>query len=478
VIVGHSYELLLKPEPFHRAFGYDSFGGVGVIIFFAVSGNLVTQSRERCASVWDFLWRRALRLLPALWLLIFLTVFVAGPVLTRLSVGTYFSSPTTHDYLRGLMLSFRSILPGVFENSPLQMGVNGSLWTLPIEAKCYAVLAMAGLLPARMWRWGVMAFALSAAAVFAVQMWYGVFRVPVFAMESHVYVKLVGAFALGALCCVYRWEHALRVPLAAVILLLVLLAGVVARESALKVWPVYVAALAWFALALGRSPILSGFSMPHDYSYGLYLYAFPIQQMLISALPGIKPWPLIGLTTLCALACAAFSWHAVERPFLALKNTVDWRAPFRDTRTKFQSVAFAGLLGVSIAVGAAHFASGRLFRSEPVRSAVAPLGEVTLVWVGEGALRRLHVQGWAWHADGVRGARLFHAGKSITRIETGGRSPEIYAMHPKLHASRHSGLAIRVPASDSAKLPSGTTLSLVVELHNGQVTSLPDLRVP
>ena len=57
-----------------------------------------------------------------------------------------------------------------------------------------------------------------------------------------------------------------------------------------------------------------------DYSYGLYVYAFPVQQTIISRIPGLTSVELFLVSFPVTLALAAISWHALERPMLALKS--------------------------------------------------------------------------------------------------------------------------------------------------------------
>jgi peptidoglycan/LPS O-acetylase OafA/YrhL len=119
---------------------------LGVCIFFFISGFVVSQSWMRDAHVVGFLARRALRLLPGLAVSVVLTVVVIGPIATTLPLAAYFASPRTLDYLRWATLVQQSfLLPGVFETNHLHV-VNGSLWSLPLEAMCYVAVATLGVL--------------------------------------------------------------------------------------------------------------------------------------------------------------------------------------------------------------------------------------------------------------------------------------------------------------------------------------------
>ena len=146
VMFSHSYPLTTgdnDSEPlFMLTKCQTDFGVAAVNIFFIVSGFLVSQSLMRKKSLADYFRARALRIFPALIVMILLLVFVAGPVLTTLSLHAYFSNQHTWHYLT-LMYVFNNdvqSLPGVFENNPFHHVVNGSLWTIRYELTCYIAL--------------------------------------------------------------------------------------------------------------------------------------------------------------------------------------------------------------------------------------------------------------------------------------------------------------------------------------------------
>jgi peptidoglycan/LPS O-acetylase OafA/YrhL len=252
-------------------------------------------------------------------MLLFVTVFVLGPVVTTLPVAAYLSSRDTLAYLLGnLFLDTQYLLPGVFVSNPVP-GVNGSLWTIPLEVVLYIVLGIAGWL-------GVLASPLRPESTLS-----RVARNPVVAttlllvaalLVSKIlrtglqYYGLAGYFLLGALC--YRHRHALLLRLD-LTLALVLVAALGARTA---IEPIVVPlAIVATLLALALHP---AFRMRptwlhrHDYSYGTYLYGFPVQQSLI-ALGASDPWLLFGSAAIVTLGCAALSWHLIERPCLDLK---------------------------------------------------------------------------------------------------------------------------------------------------------------
>ncbi len=335
VIVGHSYELLALGDPLRDWAEVESLGAVGVIMFFSMSGYLVTLSLLRSQSIGEFLWRRALRILPALWVLVALSVFIWGAALTRFDLWTYLSSPTTQDYLLALFLKIKLYLPGVFEDNPLQPGFNGALWTLPLEAKCYGVLALCAL-GGKRWLKPLVALAIVLLIALVVRHFSkGVFRVSGFSVDSYLFLKLVIPFFCGVAIALWgtpRWCNVwagFAALLAVVVCAKALPSGLAGVPG---FWLVFAIVLGYFALglALHTQGWLGFITKRGDFSYGLYLYAFPVQQTLISFYPAIHAIALIVFTTLIALALAWASWNAVEAPMLKEKSRLKyWKLQWR-----------------------------------------------------------------------------------------------------------------------------------------------------
>lgn len=311
VLWSHAFPLtgVAAAEPLHRLTGgQTTLGGVAVALFFAISGFVVTASLERSRGLLSFAGKRALRLLPALIAVVCVSAFVLGPLLTSAPLARYFGSGETWRYLLNVVFVPRYELPGVFENAPYPSAVNGSLWTLRWEVLSYAGLALlwATVLRPRRWLAPIAAAGgLIAGLVIA--------RLPdagPLAMFQSAAV-LFGAFMCGA--SLYLWRD--RVPLdgriawaSAALLVAAALFGVFKEAS-----PPALAYLCLFG-SLRAWPRLRD-----DWSYGVYLWAFPIQQVLVVTGLGALWWSNAALGTLATLAAAALSWRLVEKPALGLK---------------------------------------------------------------------------------------------------------------------------------------------------------------
>ena len=327
VLFSHCYPISGQKvaDPFNRIVGLDTFGGVGVAIFFVLSGYLVTLSWQRSSGDASFLWKRVRRIYPALIVCVLLCAVLLGPLLTKLDTAAYFTHPLTKDYLRTASAwRIHYVLPAVFEGNPVGSAVNGSLWSLPYEIRCYCALVLIGLLPfALRWKALVVVAVLSSMLLLRPAMPPANPFDHVFGLDYYM-VKLGLYFAIGAsYAC---WSHRVR-PL--------WWAGVIAvcltwflPDSGLRnlLWVAsFSAFVLGVALDLPRLPKLP--ARMGDWSYGLYLYAFPLQQVL--ALFAVQHtfgfMGYVALSTLLSLAAAALSWFLVERPALSVEWPL-WRA--------------------------------------------------------------------------------------------------------------------------------------------------------
>jgi peptidoglycan/LPS O-acetylase OafA/YrhL len=317
VIYGHSYGITKLPHQMdliQRYLRITYSGAVGVDIFFVISGFLVTASYLNRRHWPEFMKARCLRIFPGLIVCMLATVFLLGPLVTTLSPVAYLTNPELYEYLirNVTLVSLHFRLPGVFEHLP-QDGVNGSLWTLPAEFALYLILSVFGAVGILFSRKGYLPFILLMCAL-AVGM-----GLEIHFFENKLrYLRLFLLFATGSAMRVYSD----RIPLSTWILAAFTAVMVLARlELPLRYfdwvftpWLVYAAF--WFAYV----PNLHFFNRVGDYSYGLYIYAFPIEQALRQFIPSILPLELFGLASLLTLVCAMLSWHFVEQPALKLKK--------------------------------------------------------------------------------------------------------------------------------------------------------------
>lgn len=319
VLYSHSYALsdgTGAGEPFRALLGM-SLGGIAVDIFFIISGFLVCGSLLRRQSPGDFIKGRFYRVFPALLVMVALTVLLLGPWLTRLSLSEYFASKEVFKYFyknATLLGGVTYKLPGVFESNPYPFAVNGSLWTLPTELRMYGYLLGLWLLLGVLRNRRLQAFYLAVVVIFLAAISLRIYGHLQFS-EEDVTLRLLSMFFSGAAFQVL----ARHVRLDARFFLLGLAFLIVSVMDRHAFFVVYNIALPYLVLFLAYQPSgkLRGFNRVGDYSYGVYLYAFPLQQSTAFLIPGIGVWEMVALTGILTLVCAVLSWHFVEKPSMA-----------------------------------------------------------------------------------------------------------------------------------------------------------------
>jgi peptidoglycan/LPS O-acetylase OafA/YrhL len=281
-------------------------------LFFGLSGFLVASSLERLNALKPFLIFRALRIAPALVVEVVLSAFILGPLLTTLPLSQYFSDHRLPLYMANMLGWIHYQLPGVFEANPFPGAVNGSLWTVPYELECYALLAAAFLL--RMFRLDVVLV-----GVLAVGLLAGLWFWPSDLYSRSVTVPgraLILTFAAGVLLSQWR-DRVPTGPLWAIGALI--LSAILLSNGKLTAFSPLV--LAYTAASLGcTNPRKSAILRKGDYSYGIYLYAFPMQQTAVHLLGGSRPVVTLLAAVAATTLFAIFSWHVIEKPTLKLKG--------------------------------------------------------------------------------------------------------------------------------------------------------------
>lgn len=304
-LMGDAPPLIFSNEP----------GALGVVLFFGISGYLVTQSWVADPNVLRFALRRALRIWPGLTVLVLLSVFVLGPWLTELPLAEYFGHPATRQHLLNLVLDTHISLPGIFASSPHPGSLNGPLWTIPLEVGCYVALALMGWLGLMRWRW----YPLFVFAALAAVLQWRYTASPLSEWSFALQYAII--FALGS--ALARWDAVWRPHpwiTAALVLVacgLLYLYGPAPLNGQSPLFALAALGVVWGACCTPGVARVGHFG---DFSYGLYIYGFPAQQIIIWVFANQLSFPVaLALSVASALLLAAVSWHAVEKQALRWK---------------------------------------------------------------------------------------------------------------------------------------------------------------
>lgn len=271
VLISHHFALTAQQEP--SFFGIFSLGGLAVAIFFVISGYLVMTSWKRDPNLLRFALRRFLRIWPALICVVVFTAYVLGPIVTELPVKEYLRHGATSDYLRTLYMQIYYVLPGVFEHNPYARGVNGSLWTIPYEVRCYIVLGIAGIIGLLKYR----SIFLATVAIYLI--WFLSKSNADLTQVTNYGRELSAYFLIGAALAVLEpyWSRAPHYWALTLATIFVVLWSIGWRHTALlTALPFLIVYTGTRSTAYVRQAGRFG-----DPSFGIYLYAFPVQQTVI-----------------------------------------------------------------------------------------------------------------------------------------------------------------------------------------------------
>ncbi|WP_322045274.1 acyltransferase [Paraburkholderia sp. J67] len=317
VIFSHSFELLRFPDPLERWSSGMSAGTLGVCAFFLLSGYLTAQSWTHEPRALAFLKKRALRLYPAFIVASALSVFVVGPL--GASGAQYFSDWQAHQFFADLAGLRQPRTPAVFVNSAVP-SVNGSMWTITFELRCYFLLTVLGLCAVMKRRWAMLGFALvvNLAAFVGAPLQRGV-EGEAFLGVSGFMIWFASLYLAGV--CFYLFRD--RLPMRASFAVCALIgfgAALFAPAGVMRLATVTLGAYGLFYIGQLQSPLLAKLRMRDDLSYGLYLYGWPVTQLLALWLPSIAPLALFACVTAICVPLAYVSWRCVEAPALRLKR--------------------------------------------------------------------------------------------------------------------------------------------------------------
>lgn len=296
-----------------------NLGYLGVFIFFVTSGFLVTKSFVDRSNVLVFLTARILRIFPALFFAVLFCIII-GMYFTHLDIASYVHHDLTKSFFWGncLLIGNKALnsvtysLPGVFADSPSPYNVNGSLWTLPYELKLYLTVALLGVFSLLNYK------SVCNLLYLAIVLWYFFAPTEFLAMNRSIQA-LFFAFSSGGFVYINRDIIPLNTWIFAGLFLVCLLTYN-SKYYALATDATLVYSVFWFAYV--PSGWVRTYNSLGDYSYGIYIYAFPIQQSIVALVPDVGLYQMILVAFPLTLIMAILSWHVIEKPALRCKGIV------------------------------------------------------------------------------------------------------------------------------------------------------------
>ena len=310
-------------EPLEVLTGYP-LGVHAVHLFFILSGLMVTASFERSTTIFAFIWARILRIYPAMIVVVISCIILGGLFYTSAEQSDYWSLENVGGYFtRGMLLiGGGAHMIGVFDNNPIPHEINAPLWTLKYEVVCYISLVISLGLAHKFFppekRQKIVLTIIGIILIAAVLIR---FNPPLYDDSSHFdhLVRMAFAFYLGCLAWMLRARFVLSARIAAGLLVLAVIFTYFALPLKEQFQTIFVGyGVLWLGhFSTGK---VQRFIDKQDYSYGVYIIGFPVQQSLVQFYPSMTAMENFMIATLITLALAALSWNIIERPALRLKK--------------------------------------------------------------------------------------------------------------------------------------------------------------
>lgn len=332
VIYSHAWVItsgIETDEPLEALTGYP-VGAHAVHLFFILSGLMVTASLERSHSIFSFVLARIARIYPAMLFVIVMLILLGGLFLTTASSGDYWTVKNIGYYFirNVLFIGGATPLEGVYQSLPIPEQINAPLWTLKFEIICYLSLVIGLLFVQKLVRSSLRQRALVAIAfvpiVAAILLHHSPPAYDDSSALNHL-IRMGFAFYVGSLAWHFRAKLILSAPF---VLVMFMIAAIFTGLSLPLKEQVQILFLAYAAFWVGHFDFgkIKVFVDRQDYSYGIYITGWPIQQFLIMTFPAMGGYNNFLLAALLSILCAAITWNMIERPVLRLKKQMDARA--------------------------------------------------------------------------------------------------------------------------------------------------------
>lgn len=299
-------------------FGTMDFGELAVDGFFLISGYLVCQSMVTSKSTFSYIMKRILRIYPAFVVIWIISILIFTPLA---GYGSLIAHLTPHDLMRMLAKMFALSQPhveGVYFTQHNQT-LNGSMWTIRYEFICYLIIPFIALIGLNKKNSLCACALLIALYMFTRLTGYNLKTEFPFPLDLNKLSRLSSAFLIGI--CYFQFRESIiwsnKLTIACTVLFIAFMFHPLFSELGVFIFGSYL--LFNFALNYNNSQ-LQKIGRENDISYGVYLYAWPFQSLVIQQYPAINPWSLTLITIIFSSIAGYFSWIWVEKPFMGMKK--------------------------------------------------------------------------------------------------------------------------------------------------------------
>ena len=315
VMMGHMYSLIGIAAP---TLLFSQLHSLGIIIFFVIGGYLISCSWENDRNYFRYLLKRVLRIIPALVVYVIFAACVVGPLVTDLPVREYFSNPLFINYFKNIRLEVQYVLPGVFTGNPMP-AVNGSLWSLPVEFLMYLIIPLLceigkkgkGAVHVGL-TLGICILAFCRAVFFPE--WHYV----IYGMDLAQVINIVPYYFLGSMIATLKVDKNVW-NMNWAIVILVIAQGIQGFAASYILGYILIPYVV-FSIAFGMEPLSAKIPIIRKFeiSYGLYLYGFLVQQVVIMYASrfgiSLSMSEYIVISVLFTTVLALLSQYFIEKP--------------------------------------------------------------------------------------------------------------------------------------------------------------------
>lgn len=332
VFVGHMGYITQTEIPTYLGFQYQA---IGVKILFFLGGYFIAQSWMQDPNPVRYAIKRITRLLPPFIVFILFATFVAGPMLSSYTTKEYFSNPLTYYYLKNLRFFIVYGLPGVFEENLYPYAVNGSLWTMPVEAFLYLVVPVL-LTILRIKKddtLSIIRIGISTVLIVSIYLYLmsinSQMSVVVYGTPLIQALQLATYYAVGVFCSTIRVSSLFKPEIACT--LIILLPAFHIHNSIVQEIILYLL-LPYGVLSIGYSKtiIAPRFFNKCECTYSFYLYGFFIQQVVVNIMLKLKDSNfvqtnyLIGfiISFVITVAISMISYYRLEQPSIRIGKRI------------------------------------------------------------------------------------------------------------------------------------------------------------